>query len=538
VGHKRVLTEFRLWGNHMKRTFRFLLLSIVGLLTISASAQGPYPNPINHVIVIDQENRTVDNLFGSNSPANQYYLPGLVFSTTGKAHTVAQGVKNVFTVNAVPIPLASKVNAGDSLDADDYDPDHSHKPAWLDACDAPSLTDPSNLCAMDGFNFVRAECDKGAVGCPGPAFPTYAYVQYKDVAPYFQIASQYGYANYFFQTNQGPSFPSHQFLFGGTSQPGPASGVTQPTWFVAENLKTAGPNGCIATPTSTVKQVDPSTQTEPNKIFPCFNHETMADVFAASPIPITWTYYTPGDGSLWTAPDAINSICTPGTTKKGGPICTGPYWTKGASNGYIDIDPSHILTDISKCDLKQVSWVIPTALESDHAGQTDGSGPSWVASIINAIGTQPKCGSNTVDANEVLWDHTVILITWDDWGGWYEHVIPPPLPFNAPAPTSSYAYGFRVPLLVVSAYTAAGTVNNDPLGMDFGTILKFIEGIFGLGRIPNSSGLSFADSWSNGDLLEFFDFNRPARGFSVISAPLPASSFLDPKRPIEPPDND
>jgi phospholipase C len=129
------------------------------------------------------------------------------------------------------------------------------------------------------------------------------------------------------------------------------------------------------------------------------------------------------------------------------------------------------------------------------------------------------------------------VITWDDWGGWYDHVTPTILPAAAPAPTSSYAYGFRVPLLVVSAYTPAGTVSNNQ-GLDFGTILKFIEGIFNLGTIPDHDGLSFADSWSNGDLSEFFQFSQPARSFQGITAPLPADIFRNPSRPIGPPDND
>jgi phospholipase C len=521
----------------MKLTSRYWSLLIVGLVTTAAFAQIPYPNPINHVVVIDQENRTVDNLFGSNSSNNQYYLPGLLFSTTGQAYTIVNGTKTVFSVNAVSIPLASKLGTGDSVDADDYDPNHSHT-SWGYACDAPVITDPSNDCAMDGFNYVPVSCDKGATGCPGPQYPTYAYVQYKDVAPYFQIAEQYGYANYFFQTNQGPSFPSHQFIFGGTSQPGDGP---DPTWFVAENMKKNGDgnanNGCIAGSASTVALVDPATQGETVNIFPCFTHDTMADVFAAPTVPITWTYYTPGQGSLWSAPDAISAICTVVND-----TCTGPYWTKGASNGYIDTNPSDVLTDIGNCALQQVNWVIPTALESDHAGSTDGSGPSWVASIVNAIG-QSNCTDTVNGQSETYWQDSVILITWDDWGGWYETVTPPPLSSKAPANASSYVYGFRVPLLVVSAYTPAGFVNNNTAGLDFGTMLKFIEQIFNLGYIPDVTpdGVDlghFADYYSNGDLSEFFKFNKPPRTFESIDAPLKKEFFLNPKRPIEPPDND
>ena len=499
------------------------------MVASSAFAQIPYPNPINHVVIIDQENRTVDNLFGSNSPANTYYLPNLVFSRAGKAYTIESGgKKNVFSMTAIPTPLASKLGTPGSIEADDYDPHHDHEPAWVDACDAPKVTDPSTECAMDGFNHVKISCSTGATGCPGLAYPTYAYVQYSDVKPYFEIASKYGYANYMFQTNQGPSFPAHQFIFGGTSQTGVG---LDPTWFAAENKEhpAAGNYGCIAELTSTVGVIDPATQGEIG-VYPCYTHNTMADVFAAHNPPITWTYYEPGQGSLWSAPDAISTICT-----NTAGVCTGPYWKKGEANGFIDNTPSHVLTDIGNCELAQVSWVIPDGLSSDHAGDTDGSGPSWVSSIINKIGASPcadKVNGNTL----TYWQDTVIVITWDDWGGWYEHVVPPPVSRFAPSAASSYVYGFRVPLLVVSAYTSAGTVSDEI--NDFGAILKFIERIFDLGTISDDRLNSYADAYAYNDLHEFFNFRRSPRPFQGIQAPIKEEVFLDPGRPIDPPDND
>jgi phospholipase C len=507
----------------MRNTFRFVAGVVVGLAAAGAGAQITYPNPINHVIVIDQENRTVDNLLGSNSPSNQYYLPGLVVSTTGQAYTISKGKKTVFSVPLTPIPLSSVVGSGDSEPGFDYDPGHSHS-LWVDACDAPSKLDPSTECAMDGFNYVTVTCDAGVKGCPGIEYPTYTYVQYSDVEPYFEIASQYGYANYMFQTNQGPSFPSHQFTFGGTSQPG--LGV-EPEWFVAENAVDYPEGyGCTASSVTTVQLVNPTTQDEKTTMYPCFNHSTMADVLAAAEPQITWTYYTSGPKSLLTAPNALEALCTP--SSKG--VCTGNYWSKGKANGYVDaVNPADILTDISKCNLKQVNWVNPLGLQSDHAGATDGSGPSWVASIVNAVGMQPKCADG-----ELYWNNTVILITWDDWGGWYDHVVPPAVPAKAPAGTSAYVYGFRVPLMVVSAYTPAKTVSN-VMGLDFGAMLKFIEEIFNVGNIPPGN---FADYYANDDLGEFFQFSAPPRTFQSITAPVGPEVFLDPNRPRIPPDND
>ena len=503
----------------MRLTLSVLSAVCLALAAPLATAQITYPTPINHVIIIDQENRTIDNLFGSNSAKNQYYLPGLAVATSGNAWTTVNGKKTVITVKSVPLP--STVGSKGSIPADDYDPVHGHS-QWVTACDAKVKTDPSNMCAMDGFNHVTVTCDMGVAGCPGPKYPTYAYVRYSDVAPYFQIASQYGYANYMFQTNQGPSYPSHLFTFGGTSQPGLGP---EPSWFIAENDESSlGKYGCAASSGTLVQQVNPSTQDEKTAIFPCLNQATLADVFASASPQITWTYYTAGPNSLQTSPNSYEESCT---VVNG--ACTGNYWTKGKANGYVNLTPSSILTDISKCNLQQVNWVIPLGLESDHAGLTDGSGPSWVASIINAIGTNPKCSDG-----EVYWNNTVILITWDDWGGWYDHVVPPPVPAKAPAGTSSYVYGFRVPLMVVSAYTPPGTVSN-VMGLDFGAMLKFIEEIFNVSTIPPGN---LADYYANDDLGEFFQFSKPPRSFQSIAAPLGKEVFLDPKRPRIPPDND
>jgi phospholipase C len=504
------------------------LLVIACTATLGAFGQIAYPNPINHVVIIDQENRTVDNLLGSNAPTNPYYLPELDVSTTGSGSTTVDGNKSVFNVQLVPIPLASTLGSNGSIEADDYDPDHSHEPAWLKACDAPSITDPSTECAMDGFNLVTVKCVKGASGCPGPAYPSYTYVEYGDVAPYFQIASQFGYANYMFQTNQGPSFPSHQFIFTGTSQSGVGD---EPDWFVGENkVPKGGDYGCIASTDSRVGQINPFTQAEV-PIYPCFTHNTMADLFADHDPEITWTYYMPDQGSLWSAPDAISTICS---NVDG--VCTGPYWTKGAANGYIDVKPADVLTDIKDCKLKQMNWVIPTGLESDHATITDGSGPSWVASIINKIGSS-SCIDVVNGTPLTYWQDTVILITWDDWGGWYDHVVPPPVSREAPYEASSYVYGFRVPLMVVSAYTPAGMVSNENL--DFGAMLKFVEEVFGnLGTISPDRFNPYADAYAYDDLHEFFNFNLAPRPFESIQAPLKEDVFLDPNRPVEPPDDD
>ena len=74
-----------------------------------------------------------------------------------------------------------------------------------------------------------------------------------------------------------------------------------------------------------------------------------------------------------------------------------------------------MLTDVDAGILANVVWVTPTAAASDHAGSTDGSGPSWVASVVNTIGESQ------------YWNATAIFVTWDDWGGSYDPIAPPDL---------------------------------------------------------------------------------------------------------------
>ncbi len=407
--------------------------------------------PFSHVVVIVQENRTPDNLFNGL----QNYLPEADIATSGldsKGQTIALTAE----------PLATS-----------YDLSHSH-PSFLKMYDGGK---------MDGANLIpcspKKYCQK---------FPQYRYVQNSDVVPYFEIAENYGFANRMFSTQQGPSFPGHQFILSGTSAPS----ATSPD-FASENpeygVSDYG-NGCIADAQQRVEVIDPS-GSESGSIYPCFEHETLTDVLDAA--AVSWRYYTPppkyGSGWLWDAPLAIAHMCV--SSGYGG-TCTGSDFTKKE----VYFGPAQILTDIQDGQLRAVSWVIPNSKESDHPQTNDGSGPSWVASVVDAIGESS------------YWDSTAIFITWDDWGGWYDHVAPP-----IDSTYGYYEYGFRVPLLVVSPYTPKGYVSNTTL--DFGSILKFAETVFGLGTIPPGT---FADARANLP-SDFFDFSQSPRPFVAISAP-------------------
>jgi phospholipase C len=218
---------------------------------------------------------------------------------------------------------------------------------------------------------------------------------------------------------------------------------------------------------------------------------------------------------IWTAPDAIQHIC--GSTAPGG-TCTGQQWTKN-----VDLNPADVLTDIANCNLRSISWVTPTGQNSDHATSNDGGGPSWVASVVNAVGTSTSCDNGTG-----YWNDTAILIIWDDWGGWYDHE-PPTIRSGVRGDNEQ---GFRVPLIVVSAYTPGGYISNNRI--DFGSIMRFIEENFGI----QTGALNFADARATQGLDDFFDLTMTPRSFTPIQTPLSAQFFLNDKRTPTAPDDD
>src|SRR5579862_7146111 len=186
-------------------------------------------------------------------------------------------------------------------------------------------------------------------------------------------------------------------------------------------------------------------------------------------------------------------------------------------NRNVVLDKTQVLTDITHGKLANVTWVIPTGLSSDHAAFNDGSGPSWVAQVVNAIGNSP------------FWADTAIFITWDDWGGWYDHVPPPKVLKDCSEWGCGYVYGFRVPLIVVSPYAKAAYISHAQ--HDFGSILRYIEEDFNLGS------LGYADAYAD-NLSDCFDYNQIPLAFHPIAAPLDAAHFLNDQTPATDPDDD
>jgi phospholipase C len=422
----------------------------------SLSTPSGTQSPIKHVIIIFQENRTVDDLFNG--------FPGADTVTSGRTSTGR-------SVTLQPVPLEAH-----------YDLDHSH--AGLNGVPGGFVVE-YNGGQMNGFDKEPAYPEAGS---SPPPFPAYGFVPQSETRPYFQLAEQFTFADHMFQTNQGPSFPAHQFIISGTSIPSAGSdmlaaeNVIYPQHVIKQN------SGCDSPPGSTVALINPSTGAETQNIFPCFDHQTLFDLLDSH--RVSWRYYTPEPFFLWTGPEAIKHIRF------------GADWSK------VSVPETNFFNDIALGTLPAVSWVVPTSTNSDHASSNSKAGPSWVGDVVNVVGTSQ------------YWNNTVIFVTWDDWGGWYDHV--------APTIYNGYELGFRVPLIVISPYAKAGYVSKVP--HEFGSILKFIEENWDLGS------LGYTDQRAD-DLADCFDFMQTPLPYKPVSTLYTKEQLMHAWRP-EPPDND
>ncbi len=400
-------------------------------------APAPTPVPTNattikHIVVIMQENRTVDNLFNG--------FPG--------ADTVSSGMNHGVLVPLQPVPFEQGT-----------DVNHSHV-NWYKAWDNG---------AMDGFSIAK--------NYPAPNFP-YAYVPQTETVPYWTLAKTFTLGDRMFQSNSGPSFPAHQYMIAGQSQ--------------QADENPSGVWGCDGAANDTVALLGPNGTDLPG-VFPCFDYQTMGDVLDAK--GVTWRYYAPAlntSGDIWSAFQAIKHIRY------------GADWT----NNVISPSPQ-ILTDIEAGKLAQVTWVVPAFSYSDHASPgLTAQGPDWVASITNAIGASP------------FWDSTAIFISWDDWGGWYDHVNPPTV--------DAMGLGFRVPLIVVSPYAKHGYISHTT--HEFSGFLKYMEEVFGL---PTLGQRDVAAD----DFADCFDYTQTPQPYVPVPVTV-SSAFFKASTETGPPDAD
>jgi phospholipase C len=412
---------------------------------------------ISHVIVMIQENRSFDDLFAT--------FPGADGTTKGK-------IKGRRPIKLKEVSLLGHCDFG-----------HSYK-GFIRDYDGGK---------MDGFT------SSGTGDCTGSKTAEYQYVNPSQIAPYWDIADEYVLADHMFQTQGSGSYTAHQDLIRG------ATTIDSSQTESLVDFPTQHPWGCdspAGTLTSLLVWASSKLSYEGNKgPFPCSNkfpgsgssYATLRDLLDAK--SVSWKYYSPpvknGVGGYWNAFDTI------------APVRYGSEW--GTNVTTAEPFQNEIFDDISSGTLPAVSWLIPDESGSDHpgAGNTKDVGPDWVASVVNAVGESS------------YWNSTAIIVVWDDWGGFYDHV-PPPFFDNWGG------LGFRVPMLLVSAYARQGTGSQggyiSHTQYEFGSILKFIEDNWDLGSLGTTDSRATS-------VVDCFDFTQSPRKFTSIPSDLSASYF-------------
>jgi phospholipase C len=296
--------------------------------------------------------------------------------------------------------------------------------------------------AMDQFDLIPG-------GNVNGDYLSYTQLTEDDIPNYFALARYFTLGDAMFSSLTGPSFPNHLYTVGAQS----AGAINNPA-------NSGGKWGCDSDDGSTVAVMAPDgTITHP---YPCFDFETLVDRLERA--GLSWKYYAPNEGQsgyIWSALDAIAHIRLT------------DLWTQHV------VPPSQFIPDANNGQLANVSWLVVGSGNSEHPPASSCVGENWTVRQLNAVmqGRQ--------------WSSTAVFLTWDDFGGFYDHV-PPPV-------ADAYGFGPRVPLIIVSPYVRQGLVSHTVY--EFSSLLRFVENRWELGSLTGR------DNQAN-DLSDSFDFDQ------------------------------
>ena len=456
-------------------------IAITGCSSTNTTTPVVRPTPaaaIQHIIVMLQENRSFNNIFAG--------FPGATTAMQGPCKPEGVAKKWCTGNHIVKLRSVHLETGGSGLGVDIG---HSHG-IFEKECDA----DASGVCRMDGFDLnVFGESD---IGEAAELYP-YRFVDRRETAPYWKLAEQYSLADKMFLTDTASSFIAHQLILSGTVRLNDHESLTdQPI---------VTPWGCDSTPGNfTPVLFKNGHEDHTSGPYPCFTqYRTIADLLDAK--DVSYQFYVEGmfgsmphfdfSGAAWNGFDAIAKVrCAKFTP---------PYNCHGhaADWKHISTPNTNIFSDLRKGTLPAVSWLIPTLADSDHPASACNGGPRWVTKVINSIGSSQ------------YWNHTAVILLWDDWGGWYDPVPPPQ--------TNYTSLGMRIPMILISPYAKPHYISETQY--DYGSILRFIEETFNLGSLGTT------DATAN-SLADSFNPKQTPNVFKPAPLP-PASSCADTETP-------
>jgi phospholipase C len=464
----------------------FTVLLLAGLLIGPMHSHPPATaapgdiHKIKHIVIIMQENRSYDTYFGTYPGGD-----GLPRTNSG-AFSVC--VSNPQGGCVQPYHDSQDLNAGGP---------HGAQSAVADI----------NAGRMDGF--VAEQQRSGANHCRGAFDPrcgsgsqpdAMGYHDAREIPNYWQYAQDFVLQDHMFEPNASWSLPEHLFMVSGWSA----------------RCASSDPMSCVnelERPQQLARRLGkrPGMGTAPGGP-PDYAWTDLTYLLHKN--HVSWAYYL----AQGTQPDCQDDqmYCASQPQTRNVPQIWNPLpWfdtvKQDGELGNVE-DISNFFTAAKAGTLPAVSWVVPNGAVSEHPPGLVSAGQAYVTSVINAVMRSPD------------WNSTAIFVSWDDWGGFYDHVVPPQVDQNG--------YGLRVPGLLISPYARKGYIDHQTLSFD--AYLKFIEDDFlNASRIdPRTDGRpdprpDVRENASQlGNLLSEFDFSqapRPPVLLPVNPTPGPAS---------------
>jgi phospholipase C len=422
---------------------------------------------IKHIVIIMQENRSFDHYFGTYPGADGIPMKNGVPTVCSNDPVIGQCIQ--------PFHDSSDINYGGPH-------------GWIAA------SRDVNGGKMDGFVKSVMEGRKGY--CSNPATPgctsgeqgpdVMGWHDAREIPNYWTYAQNFVLHDRMFEPSASWSLPAHLFMVSGWS---------------ATCSNPDDPMSCVDNIDNPAPGLSKSSRKE--------DYAWTDLTYLLHRSNVSWGYYlTEG-----IEPDCANDqmFCDQQPMKLDVPGVMNPLrnFTTVHDNGQLDhIRKTEVfLTDLKNNSLPSVSWVIPENGVSEHPPASIHAGQAYVTALINAI------------MQSSYWESTIIILAWDDWGGFYDHVPPPKVDVNG--------YGLRVPALLISPYAKKGLIDHQTLSFD--AYLKLIEDVFlnsqridpGTNGRPDPRPSVREMNPQLGDLLNDLDFSQ---------APLPPLIL-----PIDPP---
>ena len=449
----------------------------LGLLSCSSvttsSPQGIHK--IKHVIIIMQENRSFDSYFGT--------YPGVI--------GIPKGV-------CLPDPMRGGCDTPfhDTADVNGGGP-HGHPNSVADVAAG----------SMSGF---VAQMEQAQPSCRSPDDPActvstasaepdvMGYHTAAEIPNYWTYAKDFVLDDRMFEAVSSWSLPEHLYMVSAWSA----------------KCKDANPSTCVNNVNSySTDPIDIAVRSELSTGTTQIDLAWTDITWLLYKYHVSWAYYVDtgfqpdcNDDSAETCPPVAQSFSTPGIWN---PL---PLFNDVQEDHQIaNIKPvGSYLTAAKTGTLPSVSWIVPSGPNSEHPPSSVHQGQAYVTALVNAVMEGPD------------WDSTAIFLSWDDWGGFYDNIAPPPVDRNG--------YGIRVPGIVISPYAKQGYIDNQTLSSD--AFLKFVEDDFLGGQNLNPATDGRPDPRPDvrealpglGNLENDFDFGRAPRKPVLLPTNPPSDS--------------